>query len=245
VTLARSGELTTVKVLMNSWSCEFGGVSTGDCSTTTPGGFYTTAMKLSIWNGGVGRFTDTAPSSFLGSVTRADVPVPFRPSAMTTAQGLTCLGGSVACIPAPCTQGVDCCEQWQYLGPGPSNLACQRGYLFEVSFDFTGQNLMIPADIVWSITYHTTSNTVTIPGDVSVFTDSLNVAVPFFTVAPGSDTNPDTVVGRAWSAYGVNTELSCAVGDGVIGELFQTTGTCWSGFRPSANIYLLSTSPTE
>jgi hypothetical protein len=123
--------------------------------------------------------------------------------------------------------------------------ASQCGYNLEVSFYFTGHNLIIPMDIVWSITFHTTSNTVAIPGDISMFTDSLNVAVPFFNVAPASDMNPDTVVGHAWSAHGLNRELSCAVGDGIIGELFQTTGTCWSGYCPSANIYLLLTDPTE
>jgi hypothetical protein len=83
VTLACSGELTTVNVLMNSWACEFGGVSTGDCSTTTPGGFYTTAMKLSIWNGGVGCFTDTAPLALLGSAMHSSVAVPFHPTAIS------------------------------------------------------------------------------------------------------------------------------------------------------------------
>lgn len=142
---------------------------------------------------------DTAAGSLIASNTISAL-IPWRPEADPT-----CPGGTA----------------WR---DGSGN--CFNGLAFNVVFDFSGQNIILPDDIVFGLAFNTAdygSNPIHLPGPYN----SLNYALTSAATSVGTDINPDALfVNTSWDGLrtpGVGT-------NGVFG-----VDTNWTGFVPMAS----------
>ena len=122
--------LDTVTVTMTSWACQSGGNYTDDC-VSAPGATFPVPITLKIYNEPAsGLFT---PGSLIVSKT-ATFDIPYRPSA----------------DPGHCTGTTNHGRWWD-------GTACYTGKSVDVTFDFSGDNVVLPNTVVYGIAYNTTN----------------------------------------------------------------------------------------
>jgi hypothetical protein len=203
--------LRGVTVTLSSWGCETGHWYDDTCATSKNATF-SIPMTLNIYNApSVGYGT----GSLIASKTQT-FTVPLRPS-----------DDDVKCPPT------DGSGRWY----DRSSKTCFHGLATNVTFDFKGQNVVLPDTVVYGITYNTTSSGPSPIGPAApCFTssagcpyDSLNIALgPQVNV--GSKPNPDTVYQN--SPYGFEYCDNGAAGVGTF-RLDSPSSACWGGFVPA------------
>jgi hypothetical protein len=221
VQLAGTGTLIkTMTVSFDSFGCGTSGHwydVNGDCTTgsetflipasgTDPAG-----IRANLYDG-----TGDTVGALLGTATNTG-PFPFRPSA-----------DNVKCVnPGTDANSGDDRGKWY---DAAANL-CLNGLAFPVSFDFSSQNIAVPAGgkVIWTVIYNTSNSGTTplgnlttcrVTGDPGCGYDSLNVDTWTYANAPyaGTDSFPDLVF---WDK-------------GLGGGLATDSG--WTGFTPLAQI---------
>ena len=116
--------------------------------------------------------------------------------------------------------------------PGAADTNCFNGLATQVTFDLSAFNLTAPTNLVWGVSYNTSTNGYTpigVPGPY----DSLNVGAEGFGATVGTDVNQ----GVAWLAGG--NYPYCDGGAG--GHTFRpdvgcAVGSDWTGYTPEINI---------
>lgn len=140
--------------------------------------------------------SDSAAGSLIASKT-IDALVPWRPAADPT-----CSGG-----------------RWR-----ASDGNCYNGYAFNVVFDFSADNVVLPDEIVFGVAFNTQSYGVTPEGAVGPY-NSLNVGLVGTAPTVGTDVDSDSVF---W-----NTSHQPFLTTGTAGVFGADTD--WSGYRLAAN----------
>lgn len=129
---------------------------------TTPGTTFSHPITVTIYEEGVG----PGPGAQVATLTKA-VDVPFRPSA-----DATCPSSS----------------QWR----DPVTSACQSGFLFLETFDFTSLVVAVPSRIIVTVAFDTQTYGHAPIGATGPY-NSLNVAVVSSLPTVGTDVDPDTM----------------------------------------------------
>jgi len=140
---------------------------------------------------------DTVAGPLIATTTQSAF-IPWRPEADTTG---TCLSGT-----------------WL-----ASNGNCYNGSAFNVVFDFSGQNVIMPNGIVFGLSYNTQSYGSTPIGQPGPY-NSLNYGLVATAPSVGTDVNPDSVF---W-----NTSYPGFLTTGTPGTFGADTG--WTGYAPAA-----------
>jgi parallel beta-helix repeat protein len=148
-----------------------------------------------------------SPGATLATVTQT-FAIPFRPSADPV-----CSGGG-----------------WH----SATDNACYSGFATTITFDFSGQNLTLPASVIYGISYNTTHYGAAPIGEGALCYvssggcgyDSLNVGAASTTPSVGTDDAPNGVFQNA--SYGGSY---CDLGTGGTGT-FRLDTPCWTGFNP-------------
>ena len=132
--------LTTVMVVMSSWACQSGAWNTGDC-VTGPGSYvvgpgltvatFAQPITLNIYasNGA----SPPEPGAKIASLTLT-FNIPYRPSANAACTGMAA-------------------GDWLNSADG----ICYTGLANKITFDFKGQNIFLPDQIMVGVTFNTTS----------------------------------------------------------------------------------------
>jgi hypothetical protein len=201
----------------------------GDCMTSANTTF-TIPDGNNVGSGGLhARLYSVKPDGSVDAQLGVDAvnnnPIPFRPSA-----------DNVKCVnPGTDANGGDDRGKWYNAA---ANL-CMNSYPFLVSFDFSGQNITVPANdtVVWTVWYDTSNagmfplgnNTACrIAGDPGCGYDSLNVGSWTFANAPYAGT--DVVPAEAWVDDGL--------GGGLIAHTNSVDFTDYTPAKPLAEITL-------
>ena len=158
----------------------------------TGGAGYLHDLTFSIYN----YVNDTAAGSLITSDT-INALIPWRPEADPT-----CPNGGTA---------------WR-----ATNGACYNGLAFNVTFDFSDQNIVLPDDILFGLSFNTQSYGET-PTGVSGAYNSLNYALVSASPSVGTDVNPDSLF---W-----NTSYQPFLTTGVAGTF--GADTAWTGYVPA------------
>jgi hypothetical protein len=124
--------LATVTVVLSSQRCQNGQSPPGGICTTTPGATFSEPVTINLYNvaGAVG-----APA--LGALIATKTitfNIPFRPSE----DDVHCTGGSLG--------------RWF----STADNACYTGLAIPETFDFTGQGIVLPEQVIWGVAYNTT-----------------------------------------------------------------------------------------
>jgi hypothetical protein len=182
---AAANKVNNVVVTMSSWACQNGawnnGFGTANACATTPGATFTEPVTLNIYSVGA----NNAVGGLLATDTQT-FAIPYRPSSSDptghSAQGCTVNGG-----------------QWY----NPSDNTCDNGLATNISFDLSGQNVVLPSTVIYGIAYNTSDYGATPYGDSTACHatvagcgyDSLNVGLSQdpTNVSVGSDPNPGTL----------------------------------------------------
>ncbi len=129
--------------------------------------------------------------------------------------------------------------------------ACYNGFAVPVTWDFSGDGITLPSQVIWTVAYNTTNHGAapigtgaacyTEPGGCGY--DSLNVGVETFPGAPfaGIDVDPDgAFLSSTWGgAY-------CDDGVGGTGFLREDTAAgCWTDYKPLAAIHTDASTLTQ
>jgi hypothetical protein len=202
-------ELASIEVVMSSWACESGSMTT---CTTTPGATFTHPITMNIYAVDESGAT-AAPGALLASRTENSV-IPFRPSADNT----NCTGG-----------------RWFNTATG----TCHNGLAFRLEFDFPAGTTLPERVIwtVAYNTTHAGANPIgTGAACYSTPTgcpyDSLNVGAQTFPGAPyqGIDVDPDAVF--------LNSTDPAAYCDGGAGgtSVLRFDSPCWTDYKPLGKI---------
>ncbi len=241
VTLAGTARtLVSLKVLFNSYGCSVSGHwYSGDCVTTS-GATFIVPITANIYNpancSGTPLVCTAAP---IATVT-TNQTIHFRPSA-----------DNVNCTAA------DAGKWFNPQGNGGGG-ACQNSIVELLTFDFSSQNVTLPNDVIWTVSYNTSHsgyNPIAVPlgsGDACESSlggcgyDSLNVSTRSYTGAPyaGTDDSESVVFLNWWAGSGVPTSYPSPFGDGVltpstIPSVESTTdviNNTWIGLRPLGEI---------
>jgi hypothetical protein len=214
-------KLDKVKVIFSSWGCEGGDwTGTSGSCVTTPSSSFTHPLTLNIYSVAVGG----GPGPLLATKTVTPA-IPYRPSAF----GPPCLG-----------------ERWS----PDAGATCFNGFATPVEWDFSGGPVVnLPSNVIWTVAFNTSHYGSPALGELACFTepggcgyDSLNVGAETFVGSPfvGADLDPDGVIANSsWGgAY-------CDGGVGGTGTLREDTApTCWTPYRPLAEITTIETSNT-
>lgn len=143
--------------------------------------------------------------------------------------------------PAHCSD-----RRWYQASTG----TCFNGLAHTVSFDFTGQGVVLPDDVIWTVAFNTSTAgyaPIGAPGpgapagcftDAGCPYDSLNVGAQAFPGSPyaGTDVDPDGVFTSSLSTQAGNPNCDSLPRQ----DLASTTG-CWDGFTPMAEIVTQAT----
>jgi hypothetical protein len=200
--------LKTVVQTMSSWGCESGHWYSGNCSTTF-GATFSHPITLKIYQVGAGN----APGALLASATQT-FAIPYRPSA----DNVNCTGDDFG--------------KWYDVASG----TCFNGYATKITFNLSGLNVVLPNEVIYSISYNTSHYGYTPVGEgAACYTsaggcgyDSLNVGLTG--AAPSVGTNPapsDTYFNTLYAPF------YCDGGAGGVG-VFRLDAGCWTGFKPAA-----------
>jgi hypothetical protein len=140
--------LTSVTVAMVTWGyfSKYNALAPLQYPTNT-GGWIDPAITLNIYSVN-NSGAKPAPGSLIGSVTDTNVAIPWRPE------------------PTPACGGT------LWMAPD----GCHNGMLFEVSFDFSSQYIMLPDEIIYGIAYNTQSGGQNPTGQALAYND-LNVGL--------------------------------------------------------------------
>jgi hypothetical protein len=221
LTVGTSRTLTAVTVTMSSWGCESGGWTAVDC-VTTPGATFTHPITLNLYK--VDMSTGTPrPGSLIATKTQV-FAIPYRPSADQT----NC--------------GPDQPTRWY----SPADNKCYNGLAALITFDFTGQGITLPDEVIYGIAYNTTHYGYSPIGESEpCYTesggcgyDSLNVGAENSQSLVGTDVDPNgAFVDSTWAGN------YCDQGQGGTGTFRLDTG-CWAGYRPQIRFEADSQSKT-
>lgn len=212
--------LANFTVVMSSWGCESGGASTNDCLTST-GATFNLPITLDIYQGNGATVNGAVPGDLLLTQTRT-FKIKYRPSRNVT----------------QCT-GAQAGEWWSN-----KDHSCYNGLAQEIKFGFPQAQLVLPSDIVWTISYDTTHHGYAPIGesapcyasDGGCGYDSLNVGSETIGSQPtvGTDVDPNGVFFN--SSY---AGFYCDGGASGVGLLRLDTdpGSCgWADYIPLATI---------
>lgn len=190
--------VTNVTISLNSWACETGGWSTGDC-VTTPGSTYTHPVTMNLYD------VDNSGSvpmvgALIASVTQ-EVDVPHRPT------------------PSPAQCGGASTTQWFDSVRG----TCQNGFAFDVPFDFSGEEALVGNDVIVTLAYNTQSYGANPTQDPTGAYNSLNVSLNSL-AAPtiGTDENAAEMMRDTTylgSTRGLKTSSLISIYNGLVMEI--------------------------
>lgn len=213
-------DLTTVEILLTNWACEndfsWNGsawvadrTSTEACETT-PGSSYEHPLTLNLYqvdNSGA----DPAVGALIASKT-ITATIYFRPS-----------WDSVNCTAAGGTPDTDVPFGGRWYDTVTST--CVHGYNQTVIFDFSGDDITLPDEVIWGIAYNTNTYGAAPIGAPGPY-ESLNVAAAPFGPVVGTDVETDTTfLDSTWSGN------YCDNGSGGTGTFRRDAG-CWTGYTP-------------
>lgn len=221
-----TGHLQTLSVLFDSYACSVKGHwNTGatDPCLTNAGDTFTHPITANIYAAS----SNGVPGALLESVTQT-FTIPYRPSADPT----NCPGGSGS--------GIDAGSQWFNAVSGK----CQYSVSTVLRFTFSG-TVSLPSDVIWTVAFNTSdygANPLRPQPcnltDQGCPYDSLNVGTKTFSGAPyiGTDVDPNgAFLNSSWAGAYCD---GGAAGTGSLRLDTNTTGTCWLGFTPLAEIKL-------
>jgi len=189
--------LRSVVVTMSDWACEIGDW-TGSC-TTTPGTTFSHPITANIYSvkdcGGT-----PCPDQLLATATQT-FTIPYRPSEDPT----NCPG--------------------THMWYDSSTDTCYNGLAFNITFDLSSLNVVVPDTIIFGVTYNTSNQGYDPLGAPGPY-DSLNVALrdseEFGPPAVGTDINSDAIF------LSCTNNVECK---DVSGVLHQETG--WAPYTPA------------
>lgn len=212
VTLASSASpLNNVVVTMESWACEYGNWYTAYPATGHCLTNPGSSFSLPITFNIYAASNSGTPGSLIATDTQ-NFNIPYRPSS-TAACGGT---GYVA-----------------------SDGQCYHGVAYNISFNFSSQNIVLPSDVVYGIAYNTDHFGYSPLGGSNSPADSLNVALTTepTNVTVGSDTNPGNIF-LAQGAGASSSEITCTtpLPAGVFQEYNVSTATNSCGLGSTYNI---------
>jgi len=215
-----ANDLNNVVVTMSSWGCQNGaggqGYGTANACVTTPGATFNEPITLNIY--GVG--ANNAVGGLLATDTQT-FAIPYRPSAsdpsIYSAEGCSATNG-----------------KWY----NASDNTCNNGLATNITFDLSGQNVVLPSNVIYGIAYNTSDYGASPYGDSTACHasasgcgyDSLNVGLSQDpnNVSVGSDPNPGTVYWNTQTAADY-----CDNGAGGTGTFridgAANTAACWDG----------------
>ena len=206
---AAGDQLKTVTVTMVSWTCGNWTQSPGETPpsppcTTTPGTSYTWPLTLTLYDVGA----TGAVGSQIATVTQT-FAIPFRPSA------------SASCPKSTGTQGWKDTSATAAAFGVSSDTKCHFGLAHNVTFNFSSQNVDMPATVIYGISYDTMTYG-PVPAGHPTPATSLNVAL---NTGTGPKVGSDLYPGTAYVST-VTSSYYCTSGATV--GTFSRTGTCWT-----------------
>ncbi len=220
ITLAGSfRKLSTIEISLTNWSCEndfsWSGsawvpnrTSTEAC-VTTPGSSFTHPITLNIYNVDSSSGTNKVGSLITTKTINANIP--FRPSY----DAVNCTDPST---------NVPFGGKWFDAVRG----VCTNGYAFNISYDFSLDNLTLPNNVIITLAYNTSVHgysPIGMPGPY----DSLNVSLATLSPTTGTDTEPGVVF---WNT----THAGFYTDSGASGVGILRRDTDWSPFTLAMNV---------
>ena len=154
-------KVDSIQVALSSWACETGSwqvVGAGSCATT-PATTFNHPITLNIYN--INATDATLPGTLIAKVTKT-FAVPFRPT----------------------TDPVNCASGTQWF----NGTSCFNGFGFTIDFDFTASNVVLPDNIIVTVSYNTQTygeSPMAIDGPYS----SLNVGESLIAPSVGNEDN--------------------------------------------------------
>lgn len=227
VQLTAGGDLGVVTVSLTDWACENDYTPSGggaplrgptDACVTTPGSGFTHPITLNIYavdNSG----PDPAVGALIASKTLSAL-IPFRPS-----------WDSAACTGPGETPATDVPFGGRWFDPVLGT--CVHGYAFNLDFDFTGDGVVVPGEVIAGVAYNT-ADYGAVPIGVPGPYNSLNVSLTTSAPTVGMDAEPDTAF---WdTSFG---PFYCDGGAGGI-DTFRRDAGCWAPYTPVMRFHLVA-----
>jgi hypothetical protein len=122
-----------------------------------------------------------------------------------------------------------------------SDGSCNHGFAFNITFDLSSLNVVLPDEVIFGIAYNTSHHGYS-PLGVSGPYDSLNVGLTP-AVSVGSQVNPGTAfVDSSWAGGYCASETPDG---GTLNVFRRSLGTCWTGFVPAVQITATAPAPTS
>lgn len=211
-------ELSAVTVTLTNWACEndytwtdgswVANRASADPCITTPGSFFSHPITLNIYSVDHSG-ANPAPGALLKTKT-IDAKIYYRPS--YDPQSNCTVPGSD--IPFGGT--------WYSAGDNK----CLHGFNQNVSFDFTGDSITLPEEVIFSVAYNTAdygASPLHAPGPYN----SLNYGLST-TTHIGTDVEPSTIfMDSSWAGGYCDSGLAGS-------NFFRRDADCWAGYVPAA-----------
>jgi hypothetical protein len=146
VTLAStSAPLNNVVVMLDNWACEVGNGNGPNCVTADPGLTYPATLTFNIYD----------PANLVTPIATdtQTFAIPYRPSADPT----NCPVGAATWAAGYTSDG----SQWY----DPATKTCNWGQVSPVTFNFSPQDIMLPKNVVYGISYTPNSTSITDPSN--------------------------------------------------------------------------------
>jgi hypothetical protein len=216
------GILDSVTVSLTDWACEndFDYVdgtwvpnrngSAGEACVSTPGSGFDHPITLNIYavDSSSG---EPAVGSLIAQKTETFF-IPYRPS-----------WDSVNCTEAGETPETDIPFGGKWYDPVLG--ACVHGYAFNIDFDFSADDIVLPEEVIYGVAYNTANHGHT-PIGVSGPYSSLNLSLDTSVPIVGTNVEPDTMF---WdTSYG---PFYCDGGAGGT-DTFRRDAGCWGTYTP-------------
>jgi hypothetical protein len=208
VTLAStSASLNNVVVMLDNWACEVGTGNGPNCVTADPGSTYPATLTFNIYD----------PANLVTPIATdtQTFAIPYRPSADT----VNCAAGKATWAAGYETDG----SQWY----DPATKTCNWGQISPVTFNFSPQDITLPKNVVYGISYTPNTTSITDPSNylnVVLSTEPTDVTV-------GSDTNPGNLYmslltdGSGAAAAGSSGQVSCTPAEAGFVEYSTAAGS--------------------
>jgi hypothetical protein len=209
--LTHTGRLATASIVMDSWGCQAGHWYSNDC-TTTPGSTFSVPITMNVY---AVKPTGTRVGALLGSQTRT-FNIPFRPSA----DNVRCTGANAGKF----FSAVD--------------NACINGLPHLISYDFASPHVNLPAQVIVSVAYNTSTSGYHPVGTATpCFVSSGGCGYDSLNVGVSGNGGP---VGSALDPNGIFVNFSVATDycDPTQGTGFRldTGPNCWTGYHPQIRV---------
>jgi hypothetical protein len=209
--LTHTGRLNAVSIVMDSWGCQTGHGNLPNCMTT-PGATFPVPITMNVY---AVKSTGTHVGPLLATRTQT-FNIPYRPSA----DNVRCTGASVG----------------EFFSAVDN--ACIHGLPNLITFDFPQPRVQLPAQIIVSVAYNTsTGGYHPIGTSTACFTSSGGCGYDSLNVGAGGNGGP---IGSALDPNGAFVNYSVATNycDPTQGTGFRldTGPNCWAGYHPQIRV---------